>query len=359
ALRNVDEQVLGEEATLFPVKDPLMYIQSRPLGWGEKGTLGHGLYTALNPPFGAVFTYYLRDSLKSKKETRRGAEHKAAADGESVSIPGWDELREEDTEEAPSVQLVVEDSSGTVVRRLDADVAAGFHRVAWDLRWPTLGPVASTDEDDSGPMVAPGTFTVRLVRRVGGVAQPLSEPQAFEAVPLGIASLPAEDRQDLVNFHLVSADLQRAVLGTAAATRDAGERIATLKRTIQISPGSDEEMAAQIREIEARLNNLRTTLFGDQTVARRQHPTMPSIVDRVERVMEAHWSSTSAATKTHLRNYKIAATAFESLLAELRQLLEVDLTNLEGRLEKAGVNWTPGRRLPIWEPMPFAMKGGR
>ncbi|MCP4898681.1 MAG: glycosyl hydrolase, partial [bacterium] len=30
ALRNVDEQVLGEEATLFPVKDPLMYIQSRP-----------------------------------------------------------------------------------------------------------------------------------------------------------------------------------------------------------------------------------------------------------------------------------------------------------------------------------------
>lgn len=99
-----------------------------------------------------------------------------------------------------------------------------------------------------------------------------------------------------------------------------------------------------------RLAAVERELFGDRVVAERQEPTMPSLLDRVDRAVAAHWTSTSAATGTHRREYAIAAAAFAHLLPELRRLVEVDLAALEEKLEDAGAPWTPGRRLPEWEP---------
>jgi hypothetical protein len=106
----------------------------------------------------------------------------------------------------------------------------------------------------------------------------------------------------------------------------------------------------EARALELRLADIQTQLTGDRTVSRRSEPTVPSIVQRVNRSVEAHWGSTSAATTTHQRNYEIAATAFAGALADLRQLVEVDLRRLEEALEAAGAPWTPGRRLPEWKP---------
>jgi hypothetical protein len=58
-----------------------------------------------NPAFGAMLTYYLRDDL--------------------ASAGGAD---------APKYVLQVADSTGKMVRQLDASTRAGLHRVAWDLR---------------------------------------------------------------------------------------------------------------------------------------------------------------------------------------------------------------------------------
>ena len=66
--------------------------------------------------------------------------------------------------------------------------------------------------------------------------------------------------------------------------------------------------------------------------------------------MRATWSSTSATTTTHSRNYEIAAAAFAELLVDLRKLIEEDLAALQQDLEEAGGPWTPGRGLPVWPP---------
>ena len=60
-LRLVSEQSLEQPATLFPVRDAWWYIPRRPLGGGEKANQGTDFFMAPNPPFGAVFTYYLKD----------------------------------------------------------------------------------------------------------------------------------------------------------------------------------------------------------------------------------------------------------------------------------------------------------
>ena len=64
--------------------------------------------------------------------------------------------------------------------------------------------------------------------------------------------------------------------------------------------------------------------------------TAPSINDRVGYSVNAQRMSTSRPTQTQANQYNAAAQDFESVLAQLRQLIEVDLSRLEKQLEAAG-----------------------
>ena len=136
-LRLLKPEMLQQEAQLFPVKDALMYIQSTPLGLRGKAFQGESTFTAENPPFGATFSYYLKDELKTKKAKRQDAEKEAAkkgASGDRCRIRLI--LSAEEEEEAPAIIFTITDSSGRVVRRLTGPVTAGMQRVSWDLRYP-------------------------------------------------------------------------------------------------------------------------------------------------------------------------------------------------------------------------------
>ncbi|MEL7488986.1 MAG: glycosyl hydrolase, partial [Pseudomonadota bacterium] len=73
-LRAVSEKTLEEEALLFPGRRAWWYIEQHPLAFSEGGSQGHSYYRAPNPPFGAVFTYYLKDDLQTLAEARQEAE---------------------------------------------------------------------------------------------------------------------------------------------------------------------------------------------------------------------------------------------------------------------------------------------
>src|SRR5207245_7773755 len=105
-LRSIKPETLKQEAVLFPVKDALMYIQAQPIGGRGKSFQGESYFTAENPPFGATFTYYLKDALKTKKEKRQEAEKKAPI----TAMPSRSELSAEEEEEAPASIFAVTDS---------------------------------------------------------------------------------------------------------------------------------------------------------------------------------------------------------------------------------------------------------
>ncbi|UCF67713.1 MAG: glycosyl hydrolase, partial [Acidobacteriota bacterium] len=355
-LRGIDKDELQREALLFPVKTAWMYIPRHRLGIPAKGFQGDGYFLADNPPFGAIFTYYLRDDLESGTARRRREEEQATEEGRPLRYPSWEELRAEDWEQEPSLILTIEDEDGQVVRRLSGPVEAGFHRVAWDLRYPAPDPTdlsepedpAPWDTEPRGPMVAPGRFRVSLAKRIDGQITPLAGPGSFEAVPLVNATLPASDRQSLEAFQRKTSKMQRAVLGSIRAVEQAQERLDHLAQAIHDTPGATGGLADRVVELDRRLKQLRVVLEGDETIASRSEPTTPSLAERVQRIIGGHWSSTSVPTETHARNYAIAARQLGELLPALQQLIEVDLTRVESDVEAAGGPWTPGR-VPRWD----------
>ncbi|HXO20465.1 MAG TPA: glycosyl hydrolase [Thermoanaerobaculia bacterium] len=358
-LRQVTTQTLEQEAKLFPVKPALLYNPSQPLGGRGEGFQGASFYVAPNPPFGAVFTYFLRDELKSLKKLRQEAEKKLAKEGEAVTYPSWDALRAEEQEPAPQILLTVTDEDGHVVRRLTGPVTSGFHRVAWDLRYPPSNPVelkatevGPFDSPETGPMVAPGTYKVSLAKRVGGKVTPLGEPQTVVAAPLGIGSLPAEDRAALVAFERDTARLQRVVMGAVRAAAEAKTRLDHIDKALLDTPAADPRLAEEARSLRVRLTDLQAALVGDSVIASHNEPTPPSIVERVQGVVEGHWSSSAAATQVQLDAYASARDEFAPALAKLHTLIDVDLKKLEDQMEAAGAPWTPGRVPTLPPPAP-------
>jgi hypothetical protein len=356
-LRHLSRETLENDTVLFPVKDAWMYMESYPLGMPGKGFLGDSFYSAPNPPFGAVITYYLNEDLKTRKDLRQEAEKELLEKGEPVYYPSWDDLRAEDREEKPVIMLTVSDTAGNVVRRLTGPAMSGFHRVAWDLRYPASNPTSLEPfpadnpfrQPPKGPMVVPGSYQVSLAKVVDGVVTPLGESQGFETVPLGTATLAAADKAELLAFQQQTARLQRGVLGAVKASEEAQNRLSHIKKAIADTPRADPGLMDQANSLEAQLKDIQTELSGDSVVSSRSERTPMSITSRVNRIVGGQWTSTSAPTQTNRDAYDIASEEFTEVLTRLRRLIGDDLVQLEQDLEAAGGPWTPGR-LPNWQP---------
>lgn len=352
-LRRITNEKLRSAGLLFPVRNALMYVQSRDF---DTRFQGDSFFTAANPPFGAVFTYYLADEIRNLKQKRREKEKKIEKEGGNASYPSWDELRAEDRETEPAVVLTVADPDGGVVRHLTGPVTAGFHRVAWNLRYPPSNPVrleehepAPWDTGPEGPMVTPGRYAVTLGQRIDGVYTQLAGPVTFEAQTLGIATLADPDKAQLLAFQVKVSRLQRAVLGAGHSVDEGLKRLQYVRKALAETPAADRQLMDQVRSLRMRLLDVQVHLTGDRTRSSRNHPTLPSITDRVEGIVDSQWRSTSAPTTTNREAYRIAAEEFVPVLKDLRRIIETDLPALEQELEKAGAPWTPGR-VPRWAP---------
>ncbi|MFO7608373.1 MAG: glycosyl hydrolase [Candidatus Krumholzibacteriia bacterium] len=347
-LRNLEPAVLDAPATIFPVREALIYVPWSPAGVGHQGD---DFWTAENPPFGAVVTYHLEEGLQTLEDQRREQEQKLAEAGEDTPYPSWDELRAEDREFDPAVVLTVRDAAGRVVRQLDGPTGKGFHRVAWDLRYPPTDPVqvrsagerSPWDSDPVGPLAAPGTYSVTLSQRLRGTETVLAGPVEFTTRLLGGCVLPAEDIGATVAFGREAADLHRAVAGAGRLLREAEERLDHLRLAVDRTPGLERGLHDRVDAMVARVHDLRTALGGDRTVEGRSEPATPGISERVGRVVWGSRETTGDPTGTHRRSLAVARELFAPVLADLARLVEEDLPAIEAELEAAGAPWTPGR----------------
>ncbi len=355
-LRTVTESLLAQDVVLFPVKTALRYIErSRLGGRNGKGSQGASFFAAPNPPFGAVFTYYLKEKLTTRKERRQEAEKQARAEGRAVTVPTIEELRAEDEEKVPSIVLIVRDAAGNVVRRVTGPREKGFQRVAWDLRFPAITPTEIKppepdpwDDDPVGRLAPPGKYAVTLCREVDGIITALAVPEQFEVVPLDAITQTAQERAQSVAFQQKVARLRGAVEGALRTAGEVRTRLTHLRKALIDTPAADPALLARIDALDKQLNKLLVRLRGDDTRNKRMEPTPPSISARINDVAWNQWYTTTGPTQTQQDAYRYAGTEFAEVLSELRRLVETDLKRLEAELEQAGAPWTPGR-IPQWK----------
>jgi photosystem II stability/assembly factor-like uncharacterized protein len=350
-LRTLNPKMLKDPAVLFPVRTALEYVETSYIGGRGKASQGEDYYTAENPPYGALITYYLRDALRTKAQQRQEAERAAEHSGKSFKYPPLSELTAEAQEPAPALTLIVTDASGRVVRRLSAPGAHGIHRVAWDLRTfsptvpQTAGPARGGPFQEEGfrraPMghfVAPGKYTVVLSKFENGKTETLGAPQTIEVTALGTG--PSTDFLTKVDR------LQSAVAGALEEANAAKQRLGVIRTALQDSAAS-QRLHDELDALDQRVDNALRQLRGDPELRKLQENEPPSISQRVNGIAYGTLNLLQPPTRTMQDDYDIASSEFGALYPKLRALILVDLPKYEKELDAAHVPLTPGR-FPEW-----------
>ncbi|MDT8340640.1 MAG: hypothetical protein RQ751_03935 [Longimicrobiales bacterium] len=347
ALRDIDGAVLEADAHVFPVRRALAFQQVTPLGVPGKAFQGADFHTDANPSFGASFTYWLKDELRTARAERQGRERELQRAGEDTPYPAWDELKAEDREEAPRVVLTVRDPDGGVVRRITGPTGRGMHRVTWDLRYPGFTPItADTRSDGSGPMAVPGQYTVEVAAWDDGSFRALTGAVPFQVEAVGVHTLPVPERAATLAFLQDAGELQRVVMGTVRSVAEAREHLEAARNALERDVKGTEELQSEARALELRLMDLNEVLSGDPTLPRRQEAAMPGVVSRLGSVVGNVLGSTYGPTQTHRDQLEIARAAFAGVELDLRTFLESELPGFMERLEALGIRWTPGMGMP-------------
>ncbi len=356
-LRQMKADSVEQAAVMFPVKDALLYIQKHPLGGPKKGFQGDSYFAADNPPYGAVFTTYLKEKLKTKKEKRQDAEKEAAKKKQTLPYPTNDELRAEAEEAKPEVYFLVYDESGTPIRRVDGSIEAGFQRTAWDLRYAASRVHGHDHEDEEGedfpdatsqgPLVLSGMYSVRMFEKVDGKVTEIAGSQSFKVATEGSSTMTPADRAAQEELLRKTARLYRAVNGALRTADDVASRLKTIREALHETPAVENQLETVVDGIERRDREILRALRGDLDIARRNEPVPSSIDQRVVSIMEGERFSLAKPTQSNIDSYNIGASEFGDQLTKLHTLVEVDLTKLEKDMEAGGAPWTPGR-VPEW-----------
>ena len=357
-LRSVKAEVLAQESNLFPVKDALMYTRSS----SAIGSQGASQYLAQNPAYGATFTYYLKEPIRTKRQIRQAAEREATRKNEPIKYPTRQELRDEAEEEAPALLFTITDAKGEVVRRLTAPAAPGIQRTLWDFRYappvvaaaPQLPPGVDLEAlgggggfggfGPQGELAMPGKYTVTMAKRVGGVITALPGTQSFTVIAEGTEKMTPQDRTILAEFQRKVIKLQRAVTGATDAATTAKTKLGLMKRAAQEAPGSNQTLLNEVNALDDKADDVLQALRGGRDLT---DIPPPSINQRVSTISQRIRMSALRPTQTQQDQYAIAADEFKTAMAKLKTLLETDLPKLEKSLESAGAPWSAGR-LPVW-----------
>ncbi len=354
-LRTLKKDDLQKDALLFPVKDSWMYIEGRQWGAPLKGFQGESFYSVPNPQIGAVFSYYLKDDIKTIKEKRKEKEAELIKKGEAVPYPSADSIMMEDAQAKPYLLFTIQDSKGNVVRKIKQDAKKGMHRITWDLRYASSGPVTFAVPDPSNPydiaengyLALPGEYTVSFSKFEDGVLSQLGTPQKFNVQALNAATLAATDKKALDTFCNQVAELRRASAGADLYRSEALTKIKYMKAAVVDAPALLNDAFAKIHALEAKLTAINIQLNGNSSLAKREFETLPSINSRIGSIQYSLWTSTNPATTTAKKSFEIVSKQFEGVLSELKKV-DADLQELEKLLEQNQAPYTPGR-FPTWK----------
>lgn len=342
-LREVSDTQLQQEATLFPTRKALWYIPRGILSFDDqKGTQGTDHYVAPNPPFGAVISYYLKDGLKTKEALRKESEVQSRKQNKSIPFPGWDSLEAERRQDPPMIWITIKDATGNVVRKLEGPVEKGFHRIAWDLTYPSVDAIPLNGNPGAPAfMAAPGTYTASISKQVDGVVTELSKPITFTVEQMRRGVLTGSNPAVTADFWRTYEKAARDASALNLRLDHAMKRIMAMDKALgrtNIAPGS---LTKEMHDIRQELLDLNKQLTGSGPKQEVGEKSKPVISQRLFAVSRTVYRSTYGPTETARRGLEIVGSEIQDIDARLKTTT-TKMNAVSKKLKDAGAPWVEG-----------------
>ncbi|NNJ55262.1 MAG: hypothetical protein HKP14_03995 [Bacteroidia bacterium] len=337
-LREIDEDLLKDEATLFGLRDADLFVPRRN-GRAKGTSIGGDFYAGENPEFGAVFTYYVNQKYETLKAKRKKKESKLNKELRDIDFPGWDALEDERNEDACTYWLIIEDQSGKVHKRIKSPTSKGFHRVAWDLRSASSLPVHKGVKLDNfgakGFLVSPGTYSGRLVKMENGKLTNLSEKVTFNVNTLYQPTIPAVANEEKEAFY----DDYLSVVGDRNELQfkfNQAKKIASaLEVSLTNATQSNDTYLVLMDSINKSLVKFEQEIVGFKTKNQVGEKNAPTLNDRIWGAGAPTFGSMHGPTETARQSLALAKKIILELDTELNTIDSLINTVVKD-LEKLG-----------------------
>jgi photosystem II stability/assembly factor-like uncharacterized protein len=302
-LEQLTPQVLEGPGHLFDIKPAKIFNY-----FSHKGNLGHKVFVAPNPPFGAVVSYYLKAEEKD-------------------------------------VKILVKNSAGEMVREIEGTNAAGINRVTWNLRYSApkmedMGRMSRYFRAQGGPFVLPGEYQVSLKF----ADQEMSKSVGVTGDPrIKIAF------EDIKSQHDALYTIYKLIPLLSSASRVTDKirkEIAGLKSDLKKVADVPEAVNEAVKTVEEKAGNIRKKLFGDPEAGFRG--MSESLRGRILMLYRSIGGYTGAPTGAQLKQIQDDREALEALVLDVNAIIETDIPLLNKLLNENNVP-----RLFVGDPIKF------
>ena len=381
-LRNINEQSIAQEAILFSPRKTLQYNQMN----GGSGSSGASTYSAKNPPYGALFSYYLKDGFTSKKEQRKKTEFSEKADrsileklskagyktpnsileenveelaktteielkklekliktlegqkSKDVPFPGWEALDAELNESKPEIVLVIQNSSGETIEQMSAPFKKGINRVSWGLnvKLPTaLRANAKNNYSDIWTIAEPGTYTVSMFKRVDGTLTDLGQKQQFEVERIRKNTLTNPMASKHKAYYESIAALTKKVKAYDHKFNKANKRVAAYKKSLGYVNEQRTTLTKEVYDLVETMNSLKREIDGSSSRAEVGEKDNVSLNSRLYNSRGGWYPNTYGPTELHMESFKMATELFKRLQPKVDAYV-AKVNSVGKQLESAG-----------------------
>jgi photosystem II stability/assembly factor-like uncharacterized protein len=301
-LEQLTPQVLGNTEHLFETRPAQIFNY-----FNHKGNLGHKVFVAPNPPFGAQVSYYLKEGEKD-------------------------------------VKILVKNSAGKVVREIEGKNEAGINRVSWDLRYsaPQMGNMGRMSRyfRSGGPFVLPGEYQILLQVADQEIAKPV------EVTGDPRISIPFEDRKSQHDALYTIYELFPLISTASRAIDKIQKEITALKKDLEEIPEVPEVINETVKTVEDKAGNIRKKLFGDPDAG--FSGMRESLRGKFLLLYRSIGDYTGAPTESQIQQIDKNSEELKALVLDLNAIIETDIPKLNKLLNENDVP-----RLFVGDPIKY------
>jgi photosystem II stability/assembly factor-like uncharacterized protein len=382
ALRTINEETVAKEVVLFAPKTALQYNRMN----GGSGSSGGSTFSAKNPPYGAIFSYYLKEGHTSKRAKRQKAEVSKKADrslleklseagyktpnsildegldalaekteieqkklkkllkiledqkSKDIPFPGWEALDAELNESKPEIVLVIKNSNGETVEQLSAPYKKGISRVSWGLntKLPTaVQASAKRDYSSIQKMAEPGNYTVSMFKRVEGALTDLGQKQPFEVKRIRKSILTNPMASEHEAYYESIAELTKKVNIYEHKFDKANTRVKAYQKSLSYIKGERAALTKEVYELTKAMNTLEREIGGSPSKAEIGEKDNVSLSSRLYNSRGGWYPNSYGPTELHMKSFDVATTLFERLQPKIDAYIE-KVRSVGKLLEAAG-----------------------
>lgn len=301
-IEQLNEEALAASSYLFDIRPAVIFNP-----FSHKGNLGHKIFVASNPPFGAIINYYLKEKAKE------------------------------------DVKIIIQNSEGQEVRELKGPKEAGINRITWDLRY---GPPPSLDEGQRrrfrarGPFVLPGEYEV-ILKAAGQEVRRNVRVEGDPRIDISFEERKAQ-HDALYTIYKLYPTLSAASRTTDTLRKEVNKLKQSLKRVPDVPGVISEKMEAVTKEID----DIRMKLLGDPKLGWRG--IRFSVRGRLRMLSRSIGGYTAAPSQSQVQNIRKNSEELKTIVNRINNIIETDIPALNKLMNEHDIpRIFPGKKIKI------------